>query len=283
MNYKNFTIKNFRCFSEKQSLLFAQPIRDKIGSGVTYIVGANNSGKTTLIEAIWMRKDRKIKSSENKNDGSEFCLYDSNGTLKRKASLVRSGSYTLMESPTIDKQEELFEIVTSRRHWDSTTNDTGPSWGFISQSIWGEENPRKRQDIRMAAILKDIEKDNDRYDRFTKLVQRIIPEFTRWAVAYEDQEYIEYTSGDGVKHRTDFLGDGVISVIRILAHIFENKTHGLIIDEPELSLHPLAQKKLIKLIAEYAQNRQIILSTHSPYFVSWEYIKNGAVLIDICQ
>ena len=43
-------------------------------------------------------------------------------------------------------------------------------------------------------------------------------------------------------------------------------------------MHPEAQKKLVKVIAECAQKRQIILSTHSPYFVSWEYIKNGAVL-----
>jgi predicted ATPase len=70
----------------------------------------------------------------------------------------------------------------------------------------------------------------------------------------------------------------VISVIRILTHLFEENTTALIIDEPELSLHPLAQKRLIKLIAEYSQSRQIIISTHSPYFVSWDYITNGAVL-----
>ena len=52
----------------------------------------------------------------------------------------------------------------------------------------------------------------------------------------------------------------------------------MIIDEPELSLHPLAQKRLLQLIAEYATQRQIIISTHSPYFVEWEYIENEARL-----
>jgi predicted ATP-dependent endonuclease of OLD family len=81
-----------------------------------------------------------------------------------------------------------------------------------------------------------------------------------------------------VRHRSDLLGDGVITVIRILLHLFEAKDTPIIIDEPELSLHPMAQKKLIEIIAECSQLRQIIISTHSPYFISWEYLNNGAIL-----
>lgn len=38
----------------------------------------------------------------------------------------------------------------------------------------------------------------------------------------------------------------------------------------------MAQKRLLKLIAKYAQRRQIVISTHSPYFIEWEYLRNGA-------
>lgn len=278
MKYHKFTIENFRCFSEVQTLKFANPVAGKPGSGITYVVGANNSGKTTLIEGIWLRKDQKIKSSEKKMGLSpKFCLYGEDEKLLRKLSLIRPESYTLGEDPCINEINQLFEIVTSRRHWDSAAQSNSTSEQIITSSSQGH-NPRIAQNIPTASILRDIEKDTTKYDEFTKLVQQIIPEFTQWAVAYEDHEYIEYISGDNIKHKTDFLGDGVISVIRILAHLFEGRQTGLIIDEPELSLHPLAQKKLIKLIAKYSQTRQIIISTHSPYFVSWEYIKNGAIL-----
>jgi predicted ATP-dependent endonuclease of OLD family len=278
MNYSKFTIKNFRCFTDEQSLKFAQPANGAIGSGITYIVGANNSGKTTLIEGLWLKKNHKIKSSEKKlGQKPEFCLYNSENVLKRKIFLIREESYTLDADPDITNNDELFEIVTSRRHWGSNAGAINSTKEVLVSTIVGE-TPRKPQSISTASILMKIESDQTRYEEFIKLVQRIIPEFTKWAVAYEDNEYIEYISGDGIKHKTDYLGDGVISVLRILAHLFEESTTALVIDEPELSLHPLAQKKLIKLIAEYAQNRQIIISTHSPYFISWEYIKNGAVL-----
>ena len=36
------------------------------------------------------------------------------------------------------------------------------------------------------------------------------------------------------------------------------------------------QRRLSRLLAEYAKERQIVLATHSPYFVDLEYIGNGA-------
>ena len=70
----------------------------------------------------------------------------------------------------------------------------------------------------------------------------------------------------------------MITVIRILLQLFVDKPNPVIIDEPELSLHPSAQRNLLKVLADYSQKRQIILSTHSPYLINWEYLENGAVL-----
>jgi len=277
MNYAKFSISDFRCFSTEQSLYFGIPQSNKIGSGITYIVGSNSSGKTTLIEGLWINDQVKIRSSEKRTAcGPKFCLYDDQGGLIRQVCSLRENSYTLKEEPKA-APNELFEIISSRRHWQSTTSGQQTS-AAVLDTTRGLDPRNQQNNVATASILKDIERDNTKYSEFTALVKKIIPEFTKWAVAYEDHEYIEYTSNEGIKHKTDFLGDGVISIIRILAHLYEPRQSGIIIDEPELSLHPLAQKKLIKLIAEYARQRQIIISTHSPCFVSWEYIKNGAVL-----
>lgn len=278
--YSKFTIENFRCFEDQQSLLFAIPLDGKMGSGITYIVGENNSGKTTLIEGIWMKKDKKIKSSERLSGKDPvFSLFDSDGGLVRCVKLLREESFTLIEDPEIKDNKYLFEIISSRRNWNSNVSNRGiESIYFIDQSTDGDTARKEQGNVDVSSILRSIESNNDKYINFTKLVQRIIPDFNKWAVGYEDNEYIEYISKKGIKHKTDFLGDGVISIIRILAHLFEDSNRALIIDEPELSLHPLAQKKLIKIIAEYSEKRQIIICTHSPYFISWEYIKNGAKL-----
>lgn len=70
------------------------------------------------------------------------------------------------------------------------------------------------------------------------------------------------------------------SVLTICDALYDSKENQtVVIDEPELSLHPLYQKRLMELLLEYSQTRQIIICTHSPYFVSWQGISNGAHLI----
>lgn len=274
MTFSKFIIKNFKCFKDEKSFIFAQP-KDLIGSGITYIVGANNSGKTTIIEALSKKDGDKIKSSERTQAADlEFILYE-DSVVKNNCKLIRSESYTIKEDPKL-RNEERFEIISSRRHWESNANS---KFTNIGDSLINSFSFQKRQNsIDVGSELKGIEENTDKYDAFIDLVKRVIPEFTKFAVAYEDNEYIEYISGSGIRHKSDFLGDGVIAVIRILLHLFVEKSNPLIIDEPELSLHPTAQKKLLKIIAEYSKNRQIIIATHSPYFVDWEYLKNGAVI-----
>lgn len=278
MNYWKFSIKNFRCFAEEQTLSLAQPVEGRIGSGLTYIVGTNNSGKTTLIEALWIKTGHYLNDSERTDHPPEFKFYSDETTLQRTVRLLREEAHRFIEDPArAGGNAELFEIISSRRHWESAANGDAPSGDIVAQTAVGN-NPRTQQSIATAVFLKAVEADTARYEAFTKLVQRVIPDFSGWAIGYESHPYVKYITGNGTRHKSDFLGDGVISVIRILAHLFEERETGLIIDEPELSLHPSAQKKLIEIIAEYAEYRQIIISTHSPYFISWEYIANGAVL-----
>ena len=57
----------------------------------------------------------------------------------------------------------------------------------------------------------------------------------------------------------------------------------MVIDEPELSVHPALQKRLMALFLEYSKTHQIILCTHSPYFINWAAIVNGANLTRVVQ
>jgi len=52
----------------------------------------------------------------------------------------------------------------------------------------------------------------------------------------------------------------------------------LVIDKPELSLHPALLRRLSRLLSEYAKDRQIVLATHSPYFADLSYIAAEAHL-----
>lgn len=77
---------------------------------------------------------------------------------------------------------------------------------------------------------------------------------------------------------------GIWSIFTICAALFDAPEESVIvIDEPELSVHPALQKRLMTLFLEYSMTRQIIVCTHSPYFVNWEAIVNGANLIRVVK
>lgn len=276
MAFSKFTIKNYKCFQDEQTLQFAIPKIDDIGSGITYIVGVNNSGKTTLIEGLSIRGDRNIKSSE-RLDGAdpEFYLYDNNNTLVRKIVLLRPESSSIKEDPKLPN-DQTFEIISSRRQWSSNANSKYANVGQGFTSVLDFTNRNNSLDV--GSELRAIEENDEKYKEFICLVQRVIPEFTKFAVNFEDNHFIEYISNSGVRHKTDLLGDGVITAIRILLQLFVAKPNAIIIDEPELSLHPSAQRRLLNVLAEYSQKRQIVICTHSPYMLNWEFLKNGATV-----
>ena len=65
------------------------------------------------------------------------------------------------------------------------------------------------------------------------------------------------------------LGAGEFTMIELLQKTDPKPSSLLLIDEVETSLHPSAQRRLIRDLADMCQNRelQIILTTHSPYIL----------------
>jgi len=82
------------------------------------------------------------------------------------------------------------------------------------------------------------------------------------------------------------LGSGIEMVLTLLLlKAIAGEAKGSIvylIDEPELHLHPKAQDKLIEMLIEESKNKQIILSTHSPYIFK-NCVKSAGALILMTQ
>jgi energy-coupling factor transporter ATP-binding protein EcfA2 len=67
------------------------------------------------------------------------------------------------------------------------------------------------------------------------------------------------------------LGSGIemVFTLHLLRAISEQSKGSVIylIDEPELSLHPQAQRKLLELLVEESTTKQVVIATHSSHFV----------------
>lgn len=98
---------------------------------------------------------------------------------------------------------------------------------------------------------------------------------------YLEGQYIEHgffkSNGYSVIFKTDkiqyseaFAGSGESIVARLVVKILNASEHSLILlDEPEVSLHPAAQKKLRDFLLDQiiSKKHQVIIATHSPIFV----------------
>ena len=107
---------------------------------------------------------------------------------------------------------------------------------------------------------------------------------------------IQIKVNDGVETLLDEKGSGlqrslVIALLEVYAEEIANrhksskksgnfsKPYFFFIDEPEICLHPLAQLKLLKALITLSKERQIFITTHSPFFFKDTGIKNSAVFI----
>ena len=74
---------------------------------------------------------------------------------------------------------------------------------------------------------------------------------------------------DGFEDSIENQGSGSRSLIGLAWDIITMKEGSIIIiDEPELGLHPSAKQELLRLLLEEAENKQIFIATHDPTFVN---------------
>jgi predicted ATP-dependent endonuclease of OLD family len=84
----------------------------------------------------------------------------------------------------------------------------------------------------------------------------------------------------------NMIGSGYEMIFSLLYSFYlsqqSNKQLIVLIDEPELHLHPKLQEDFVKIILEFSKTAQIILTTHSPLFVK-QALYNTKVKVNILK
>lgn len=87
---------------------------------------------------------------------------------------------------------------------------------------------------------------------------------------YKNRGYSVYFTSNEKGYSEAFAGSGEMSVVKLVHQIVNAEEASLVLlDEPEVSLHPGAQKKLVKFLLEECveKRHQIVICTHSPAIV----------------
>lgn len=268
---KSLSIEHYKGFFEKETITYAQP-NGKTGSGLTLLVGPNNTGKTTAIEALLINTEKKFKESERHDNTPPVITFDTVTSTTIFTNIDNGSQVSLKNS---NNHGIIFELIPSRRYWDTYSGNMQNLTQFANAS--SQQNVRNAGGMETASLLKTINKDTSLKNKFNTLLKIVMPHLTEWTIDSNDQnDYVKYMTPTA-SHQTSLLGDGVISIFRICAHLIsDEKNRVLIIDEPELSLHPTAQKALAKIISKASANRQVVVCTHSPHFANWDDLINGA-------
>lgn len=290
MALKSLTIEGLRGFSEKTEIEFSIPDKVSPGSGLTILVGPNNSGKSTVIEAVHLlskNADTIPVSYRNiKNDGYiKIEVIDTSGNTTSLKSTSSKGAFvekTLNNEAVNNHYYNSLKvfILTSKRGFNSSFNNNSQQNresynGNISNNEYrGENNFNNNFGGRLLSIYNDRES-------FDKCLEKVLSPLPQWTIESESANnlFLEF-SFNGVKHRSSGAGDGYINIFNIIDSLYDsNEDNTILIDEPEISLHPDLQRKLFEVLVEYSKDRQIVISTHSPYFIDWKLFSNKSKII----
>ena len=281
MSVTSLVIKGLRGFSTEQVLKFAQP-SGAIGSGMTILVGPNNGGKSTIIESLrdFSGLRNQLSFSENKrNHAAGDCVVihlQLNAGNRYTIQTVDSGGSEAIRKPRNGRLPHNLYVLPSRRYFNPYFSNRGQGQRENYTQLIGNDTTRGGpSNIFSNRLFEALGKED-----FKALLSRVMDPPLEWTIDLSDQgkHYLKSKIDNANHyHNSEGLGEGIVSLLFIVDSLYDSQPGEMIvIDEPELSLHPTYQRRLARLFANYAKDRQIVYATHSPYFVDFEHILNGA-------
>lgn len=277
------------------------------------IAGENGTGKSTILNFLYDITSRQVLTSAVymvvESEGKKFQL---TFTCRPRYTEVRdnAGLDTVLGSENFEKKYNLHGIYS-----DVDINFQAPNVSSVtSMSLDASSDSRRSQndlpkqikqliidvqDLDDAELSKAVRESPNKSKNELQVVERM-PRFTEaFAFMFEGLQYYGIDNVDGHKEiyfkkngqiiSIDSLSSGEKQVVYRGCFLMKdvNATNGALvfIDEPEISLHPLWQKKILDYYKRIFtdkdgnQTSQIFAVTHSPFVIHNEWRKNDKVII----
>lgn len=291
MAIKAITISGLRGFSKEKIIEFSIPDKKTPGSGLTIMVGPNNSGKSTVIEAMHLLSTNvKVisKNARNVNTKEKIKLevLEDNGRKIGLYTTDKGGSYVERKINGVIQKEYWNNnlntfILSSKRNFNSTFSTSGYANRENYKGNVGEYEYRTENNYSNNNFGERLIKVFDNKEEFEQYLIKVLNPIPKWKIETinENTSYLEFEYKN-VSHSSNGAGDGYINIFNIIDALYDASEDNIIlIDEPEISLHPDIQKKLFQLLVECSKDKQIIISTHSPYFADWNLFANQSKIL----
>ena len=249
MVLQKLEIEGLRGFVNKQELLLAEP-NGQIGSGLTVLVGPNNGGKSTVIEAFRAaaypstndpsqpQSFTEGRRNKRADDRVQIQATDSSGNVSGLRTVASGGSETEWHPSHL--QLDLF-VLPSRRYFEPYFSKSIADRDTYTRSYSSAHN-RGAPLQAFGYRLFQVQRNRAAFDDILGKVAKPLP---NWTIEQSDMGnyYLKVETG-GLHHSSEGMGEGLVSLLIIIDALYDSRTGGIVvIDEPELSLHPSLQRR----------------------------------------
>jgi len=289
--------------------------------GSTVLVGPNNAGKTTIINALLLcahlirhaglrKPDIAIRDESRHRDGvgysltfpqqyirenvrhefrelgariellfqngaalyaiwpveeaAFFYLEHAEGLQPRTIRMVKEYFHTLGVVPTLAPVEHR-EYVLSESHVRENLATRLVSRHFRNQLHWQQQ----RDPEAYANLLRYIVDRTPEIDYLQLLAT--------WVDGQQELDLFYCEAATHTEKEIYWAGDGLQIWLQILFHLWRQEVPTLVLDEPDVFLHPDLQRRLVNVLEDI--DSQIILATHAPEILS-EASRDAVVIVD---
>ena len=258
---------------------------------VNIVAGVNGSGKTTLLK--WILK--KVSTSPSQKNDMGTLIRDDNVEIT-----IPNWAQTVYHYTTQLKQENKYidgihsspriiyipsnmtfiyqaKSLLDTSYKFSNTIDTNSLLGnaefFIKEYVISKE--------RSSSKANPKDRTKDAIDSFNAIFEEseLITKLANLDIHNSNKPIFQTLNGDEVTIEKLSSGEQQLYARVVALMILNPHNSVILIDEPEIALHPKWQIDIMKIYANIGENNQFIVATHSPYIITGVPNKNINFLI----
>jgi len=266
------------------------------------LIGANNCGKTSILNAITVLTRlvhgssydylcpncEKIRKSSTQSLAGFCFLLDARDSYLQKGQAKISFSFNQDEVEkqvpgVLQKQEKILsgtsacyrkELVARERygtligeHLSIFTHDDILEWLKRIVLLCPEGRLQTYRDKPIREYVQGKIVRGDQYRKWLSFLKQLVdPKISDYT---QILQLVRETDGQGFETTIEEQGSGVRSLVCLMADILSSEdTKILLVDEPELGLNPSSKQRLLQFLLREIERKQIFIATHDPTFVN---------------
>jgi predicted ATPase len=170
---------------------------------------------------------------------------------------------------------------------------SGDSFGEIGIYDFDPKLPKKAVQItgkaelnedgsNFALILKSVIADKSSKRKLSNLVRDLLPFIEDVTVEnFSDKSLLFKMRESHLKKEylpASLVSDGTISIALLIVALYFERKAIVVLEEPEKNIHPYLMSKLVAMMRDASERKQIIITTHNPEIVKFAGLENLILL-----